>query len=299
MKTTIVRIVGVVGLSATSWPLALATIPPAAAAPCPDVEVVFARGTTEPPGVGGIGQVFVDSLRSQLGERSVGVYPVNYPASREFDTSTPAGRDDLSAHVQSMAASCPNTKMVLGGYSQGAAVVDLATGAMPPAVADHVAATALFGGPKSSFADSLSVGPSPPALAPLCRQDHRPVCPNDPICSEGGRDWGAHGAYVRTGLVNRRPPSQRGDCRWPDSGPSGRTKAGLTLQGGAPRGAQQCLRPGAASGSRRVTPDDDPMTASTVDPATPPKQERRTGIASGSAGFRSPSSSAGFVSSPS
>ncbi len=84
MKTTIVRILGVLGLSATAWPLALATVPPAAAAPCPDVEVVFARGTTEPPGVGGIGQVFVDSLRSQLGERSVGVYPVNYPASREF-----------------------------------------------------------------------------------------------------------------------------------------------------------------------------------------------------------------------
>jgi len=203
MKTTIARIFGVVGLSATSWPLALATIPPAAAAPCPDVEVVFARGTTEPPGVGGIGQVFVDSLRSQLGARSVGVYPVNYPASREFDTSTPAGRDDLSAHVQSMAASCPDTKMVLGGYSQGAAVVDLATGAMPPAVADHVAATALFGGPKSSFADSLSVGP-PPALAPLYAAKTIDLCvPNDPICSEGGWDWGAHSAYVQSGLVDQ------------------------------------------------------------------------------------------------
>ena len=177
MKTTIMRILGVLGLSATAWPLALATVPPAAAAPCPDVEVVFARGTTEPPGVGGIGQVFVDSLRSQLGERSVGVYPVNYPASREFGTSTPAGRDDLSAHVQSMAASCPDTKMVLGGYSQGAAVVDLATGVMPPAVADHVAATALFGGPRSSFADSFSAGPLPCGRPAVCRQDHRPVCP--------------------------------------------------------------------------------------------------------------------------
>ncbi len=127
--------------------------------------------------MGGIGQVFVDSLRSQLGGRSVGVYAVNYPASRDFRTSTPAGRDDLSAHVQSMAASCPNTRMVLGGYSQGAAVVDLATGMMPPAVADHVAAAALFGGPRSSFADSLSPGPLPGCRPALRGQDHRAVCP--------------------------------------------------------------------------------------------------------------------------
>jgi hypothetical protein len=126
--TTISRILGLVGLTGATLSITLATVPPAAAAPCPDVEIVFARGTTEPPGVGGIGQAFVDSLRSRLGERSVGVYAVNYPASRDFGRSTPAGRDDVSAHVQSMATTCPNTRMVLGGYSQGAAVVDLATG---------------------------------------------------------------------------------------------------------------------------------------------------------------------------
>jgi cutinase len=200
--TTILRIFGLLGLTAAALPIALTTAQPAAAAPCPDVEVVFARGTTEPPGVGGTGQAFVDSLRSQLGDRSVGVYAVNYPASRDFGSSTPAGRDDVSAHVQSMAASCPNTRMVLGGYSQGAAVVDLATAAMPPAVADHVAAAALFGGPRSSFADSLSPGPLP-AVGPLYAAKTVDMCvPNDPICSEGG-DWGAHGAYVRSGLVNQ------------------------------------------------------------------------------------------------
>jgi len=197
------RILGFVGLSASALSLTLTTAPLAAAAPCPDVEIVFARGTTEPPGVGGIGQAFVESLRSRLGERSVGVYAVNYPASRDFGRSAPAGRDDMSAHVQSMAASCPNTRTVLGGYSQGAAVVDLATAAMPPAVADHVAAAAIFGGPRSSFADSLSPGPLP-GVGPLYAAKTVEMCvPNDPICSEGGRDWGAHGAYVRTGMVDQ------------------------------------------------------------------------------------------------
>ena len=207
MKTTsagrATRIVGAVVATAGALPIALIDLPAAGAAPCPEVEIVFARGTTEPPGVGGIGQAFVDSLRSQVGGRSVGVYPVNYPASNDFDTSTPAGSDDASAHVQAMAASCPNTRLVLGGYSQGAAVVDLATTYMPPDVADNVAAAAVFGGPRSTFADSLSPGPLP-SIGPLYTAKTIELCvPNDPICFQGGWDMRAHGAYVQTGMVNQ------------------------------------------------------------------------------------------------
>jgi cutinase-like protein len=196
------RIVGAVAAATWALPIALFHLPAAAADPCPDVEVVFARGTTEPPGVGGVGQAFVDSLRSQLGGRSVGVYAVDYPASRDFDSSTPAGANDASGHIQSMAANCPNTRMVLGGYSQGAAVIDLSTTAMPPQVADHVAAAALFGGPRSAFADTLSPGPLP-TIGPLYAAKTIDLCvPNDPICSNGV-DMGAHVAYVQTGMTNQ------------------------------------------------------------------------------------------------
>jgi cutinase len=71
----------------TTWAALLSApilIASASAASCPDVEVTFARATTEPPGVGGVGQAFVDSLRSQVGGRSVGVYPVNYPATEDW-----------------------------------------------------------------------------------------------------------------------------------------------------------------------------------------------------------------------
>ena len=164
---------------------------------------MFARGTTEPPGVGGIGQAFVDSLRSQLGGRSVGVYAVNYPATNDFVNSTSIGRDDASRHIQSMAANCPDTRMVLGGFSQGAGVIDLTTTAMPPQVADHVAAAAVFGGPRSTFADTLSPGPLP-AIGPLYAAKTIELCvPNDPICFEGGWDMRAHNAYVPTGMVNQ------------------------------------------------------------------------------------------------
>jgi len=196
------RTAGAIAALAALSPSLLIAVPVAGAAPCPDVEVVFARGTTEPPGVGGIGQAFVDSVRSQVGGRSVGVYAVNYPASNDFASSTPAGGDDMSAHVQSMAANCPNTRMVLGGYSQGAAVVDLATTSMPAEVSDNVAAAAEFGGARSTFADSLSAGPLP-SIGPLYVGKTIEMCvPNDPICHQGGWDMRAHGAYVQTGMVN-------------------------------------------------------------------------------------------------
>lgn len=181
----------------------LISVPAAAAAPCSDIEVVFARGTTEPAGVGSVGQAFVDALRSRVGERSLAVYAVNYPATNDFDNSTSAGSSDAARHIQSVAAACPDTKLVLGGYSQGAGVIDLATTTLPPEVAGEVAAVADFGGPRTSFADSLS--PSPlPVISPLYAGKTIDSCvPNDPICFQGGWDMGAHTAYVTSGLVDQ------------------------------------------------------------------------------------------------
>jgi cutinase len=173
-------------------PHCFGVIASASAAPCPDVEVVFARATTEPPGVGGVGQAFVDSLRSQVGGRSVGVYPVNYPAGYDFAPSANAGANDASGHVESTAANCPNTRMVLGGYSQVAMVIDLITAVpipvagftpapMPPKAADHVAAVAVFGNPSDRY-----VGMPLSAISPGYGAKAIDLCaPADPICSPG------------------------------------------------------------------------------------------------------------------
>ena len=55
----------IVGAGATV--LSPGGLPVASAAPCPDIEVVFARGTTEPVGPGFVGQDFTDSPRAQVG----------------------------------------------------------------------------------------------------------------------------------------------------------------------------------------------------------------------------------------
>lgn len=204
-----VRITSMVGAGLLGTAALIGLAPAAAAAPgpgCSDVEVVFARGTDEPAGVGRVGQAFVDALRGDLGGKSVGVYAVNYPASYDFLRATD-GANDASVHVQNTVAACPNTSIVLGGYSQGAAVVDFITAApgpvfgftnlMPPNVADHVAAVAVFGNPSDRIGRPLS------ALSPLYGAKTIDLCNGaDPVCSDGD-DVGAHSLYVQSGLADQ------------------------------------------------------------------------------------------------
>ena len=96
------------------------------------MEVVFARGTFEAPGVGATGQAFVDALNARLPGKTVDVYAVNYPASLDFGQAAD-GIVDASNKIETIAASCPNTKIVLGGYSQGAAVAGYTTTDTVPA----------------------------------------------------------------------------------------------------------------------------------------------------------------------
>ena len=194
----------------------LGTPPSAYAATCPDVEVVFARGTTEPPGVGRTGQAFVDALRRDLGAKTVDVYAVNYPASTDFPTGV-QGVVDGSTHVATTAANCPNTKLVLGGYSQGAAVVGFVTAdaipagyAVPPGtplplpggVADHVAAVALFGKPSPKFMAAIDAPAVP--LGPAYVNKTIDLCAGgDPICSQEGGNSAAHSMYAGNGMVQQ------------------------------------------------------------------------------------------------
>jgi cutinase len=177
-------------------------VPSAFADPCADSEVVFAGGSGEPGGLGVVGQAFVDAIKSQVPARSVGIYPVNYPASHDYRNSALAGAEDTSTHIQTMVANCPNTKLVLSGYSQGASVIEMSTDSLPPQVADHVAAVALFGTPTSTYAGTLMGNPLP-VLAPSYRPKSIDLCvPEDIICAEGG-NMAAHLMYVQTGMPDK------------------------------------------------------------------------------------------------
>ncbi len=178
---------------------------PAGADGCNDIEVVFARGTGEAPGIGRVGQAFVDSLRGKVGNRSIGTYGVNYPATYDF-LAAADGANDASAFIQNVVNNCPDTRLVLGGYSQGAAIIDVITSVPFPAVGftnplpanvpDRVAALAVFGNPTAKVGLPLTSSPLYGARAiDLCNA-------GDPVCS-GGDSVPAHRDYGPSGLTNQ------------------------------------------------------------------------------------------------
>jgi hypothetical protein len=212
----LLRFIGLAVSAASSLSFSDIAAPSASAAGCPDTEVVFARGTGEPAGVGPTGQAFVDALGARLGGRSIDVYPVNYPASDQWSTGLDGIRD-AGSHIISTAASCPNTKMVLSGYSQGAAVMGFVTSpavpdSIPPDVdpatipkplspdlANHVAAVVLFGTPNVRAMNFL--GQPQVVIGPLYQSKTIKVCaPEDPVCSDGV-NFAAHDSYVENGDV--------------------------------------------------------------------------------------------------
>ena len=191
----------------------------AAAEPCPDVDVIFARGTFEPPGVGVTGQAFVNALQTRLASTTVEVSPVDYPASLDFTNGAGAGVADATTQVTDEAARCPKTKIVVGGYSQGAAVSayitsdtvpvnfplhEGLTGPLPPDVARHVAAIVLFGKPSTGFLNFLVHDAPPIDIGHLYSPKTIELCvPEDPVCSPTGNQQGAHGSYATNGMADQ------------------------------------------------------------------------------------------------
>jgi cutinase len=200
--------------SALSAAIALTCAPgvqSAHAVSCPQVEVVFARGRVEPPGTGRIGEAFIDAVRART-SKNVGYYAVDYPA----DTEVVQGANDMSRHIQYMAANCPNTRLVLGGYSLGAAVTDVVLAVpapifgydnpLPLGMNNRIAAVALFGNGTRKVLGPVS------EISPLYGNKTIDLCTAaDPICNTNldpntwVDNWPAHQyeAYVDSGLVDK------------------------------------------------------------------------------------------------
>lgn len=203
----VISVISVGLLAATG----LATAAPAQAADCRDVELVFARGTSEPAGLGRVGRALSDQLAASLGGRTFGTYAVNYPASYDF-LAAADGATDATNRIAAVSQACPDTRFVLGGYSQGAAVVDMLLGIpplgnkvgdvgsappIPQSLASKVAAVAVFGNPATKFGNPASV-----ALPPFAGKVIDLCNPGDPICSQG-RNPLAHVSYEKTDLVSQ------------------------------------------------------------------------------------------------
>jgi cutinase len=209
MGTLTVRAAATAIFAATALIAILASsfaAPPSASAAedsCPAVQVVFARGTNEAPGVGATGQAFVDALNARLPGKTVDVYAVDYPASLDFGRATDGIVDASTKIAYSQGAAVAGyttTDAVPAGFALPAGI----TGPMSPAIAPHVAAVVLFGTPDSWFlnlvdhdAPPITIGqPYAPKALQLCAT-------GDPVCFPGGLDRGAHSSYKSNGMADQ------------------------------------------------------------------------------------------------
>ena len=164
----------VCGASGISRPLAQAES-------CPDVRLVFARGSGEVRETDQNYLSWKSSIEEKLKTTSLkyDFMDLDYPAvgindigvllgaaisageSYAFGDSVNAGVSKLITMINSGA--CPNTKYVIGGYSQGAMVVSRA---IPNLMADRVVYAATFGDPKIYLPEGAGIIP------PACRGEN-------------------------------------------------------------------------------------------------------------------------------
>lgn len=138
---------------------------------CADVHVITARGSTEAPGEGSTGALVTQIVNAS--DQTVSRASVDYPATlTNYADSSAEGVSALTTQLTDQVEECPDQKIVLTGFSQGAHVVlDVLGGggggvlgaATPPissSVASHVTAVATFGDPRHVVDQPSDLGTS-------------------------------------------------------------------------------------------------------------------------------------------
>lgn len=181
---------------------------PAPTTPCAAAHVLAARGSTEPPGAGAIGSL-VGSIQTATSQ-TVSTSAVDYPALLvPYDASTTAGDAAIARQLTAQVQRCPDQKIVLVGYSQGAQLVgDVLAGgggvtglgpATPPvaaAIASHVVAVVQYGDPRrmpgissdrGTAVNATGLFPRLPnqSLAPFANRIQSYCDTGDPFCARG------------------------------------------------------------------------------------------------------------------
>ncbi len=149
--------------------------PNAQAESCPDVRIIFARGSGSPMEGDGNYDSFKNTIETKLKTTSLTYDFVNldYPAVGVNDVGTLLGAyfgageayafgESINTGVGKLVnkvnnTKCANTKFVLGGYSQGAMVVSKS---LPELNADKIIYAATFGDPKIYLPEGEGVMPA-------------------------------------------------------------------------------------------------------------------------------------------
>lgn len=110
---------------------------------CKPITVIFARGTLELGNVGElVGPPFFNDLDDLIGANNIAVQGVDYSATigGYLIGGDPGGAQTTADLLNQAAGNCPDTQIVLSGYSQGAMEVHLGEAMVSAEVAAQVAA---------------------------------------------------------------------------------------------------------------------------------------------------------------
>jgi len=127
MSSRLAAITSALVFAATTFAIA----PSAAAEPCSDIKVIFARGTNDAPGLGNPGQ----GLRRCAQHDGRRPHPDHVCGQLSRVVRLPQAADgaaDATNYISALTQQCPSTRIVLGGYSQGAAVGSTCSPVSPP-----------------------------------------------------------------------------------------------------------------------------------------------------------------------
>ncbi|HEX3482490.1 MAG TPA: cutinase family protein [Kofleriaceae bacterium] len=138
---------------------------------CADVAIITARASTEAAGEGITGALVTQIINTST--QNVSRASVNYPATlNNYNNSSLQGINALKSQLTTEVTNCPNEKIVLLGYSQGAHVVldvlgggqggSLGTATPPVAsnISSHVTVVATFGDPRHVTNQAFDLGTS-------------------------------------------------------------------------------------------------------------------------------------------
>lgn len=138
---------------------------------CVDVAIITARASNEAPGEGITGNLVTQIINSST--QTISRAAVDYPATlNNYASSSLQGINALKTQLTNEVTNCPNEKIVLLGYSQGAHVVldvigggqggslGTATAPISSTISSHVTAIATFGDPRHVPNQAFDLGTS-------------------------------------------------------------------------------------------------------------------------------------------
>ncbi|KAK1083884.1 hypothetical protein LTR33_002980 [Friedmanniomyces endolithicus] len=143
---------------------------------CAPITLIFARGTTEPGTMGSsVGPALAKALISSQGASGVAIQGVDYTATIESNIDQGrTGGPVMAQLAQKALKNCPNTKIALSGYSQGAMVVHVAASTL----GSDISSAVLYGDPELHTASSVGSLPAS-RVKEFCAS-------GDGVCETGG-----------------------------------------------------------------------------------------------------------------